>query len=105
LSDCGRIFDLPLYEYRCVKCKTLVEKIEKFSGPHLKRCPHCGGKMELQLSAPAIQFRGTGWYVTDYGRKTSGGDSAKPGKPEKSETKADAPSKEGKKPAAAPKEK
>jgi putative FmdB family regulatory protein len=88
---------LPLYEYRCLKCDRHTDKIEKLNGPHLKKCPHCGGKVESVLTAPAIQFKGTGWYVTDYGRKTAGGgssksdrgdDSAKPEKTEKSDKSA-----------------
>jgi hypothetical protein len=51
------------------------------AGPHLKKCPHCGGKVEALFSAPAIQFKGSGWYVTDYGGKKSGSDSAKEEKP------------------------
>jgi putative FmdB family regulatory protein len=76
---------LPLYEYRCLKCKRHTEKIENLNGPHLKKCPHCGGKVESVLTAPAIQFKGSGWYVTDYGRKTSGGDGQKSEKAEKAE--------------------
>jgi putative FmdB family regulatory protein len=79
---------LPLYVYRCLKCKHNIEKIEKLSGPFLKKCPHCGGKVESVITAPAIQFKGTGWYVTDYGRKTPGNDGSKAAqseKPEKSE--------------------
>ena len=68
---------MPLYEYRCVKCGRKTEKIEKYDGPHLKKCPHCGAKVEPMFSAPAIQFKGTGWYVTDYARKGSGGDAGK----------------------------
>ena len=60
---------VPLYEYKCVKCGRNTEKIESVSGPHLKKCPHCGGKVEPVISAPAIQFKGAGWYVTDYGGK------------------------------------
>ena len=76
---------MPLYEYRCLKCDKHTEKIENLNGPHLKKCPHCGGKMESVLTAPAIQFKGSGWYVTDYGRKTTGGDSSKSERNEKSE--------------------
>ena len=61
----------------CVKCRRRTEKIENVDGPHLKKCPHCGGKVEALISAPAIQFKGAGWYVTDYAKKTSGGDSDK----------------------------
>jgi putative FmdB family regulatory protein len=76
---------LPLYEYRCLKCKRHTEKIENLNGPHLKKCPHCGGKVESVITAPAIQFKGSGWYVTDYGKTTSGGDSGKSEKGEKQE--------------------
>jgi putative FmdB family regulatory protein len=62
---------VPLYEYECTKCHKRTEKIENVSGPHLKKCPHCGGKVESVLSAPAIQFKGAGWYVTDYAGKKS----------------------------------
>ena len=100
---------MPLYEYQCVKCKRRTEKIELLNGPHLKKCPHCGGKVEPLISAPAIQFKGTGWYVTDYAKKTAGGDSGKSEKsdkaekPEKSESKPAA--KDHKKPASSSKEK
>jgi len=76
---------LPLYEYRCLKCDRHTEKIENVNGPHLKKCPHCGGKVESVLTAPAIQFKGSGWYVTDYAKKTAGGDTGKSEKGEKSE--------------------
>ena len=62
---------MPLYEYQCAKCGKRTEKIENVSGPHLKKCPHCGGKVERVVSAPAIQFKGSGWYVTDYAGKSS----------------------------------
>lgn len=64
---------MPLYEYQCRKCRKLTERIEKLTGPHLRKCPHCGGAVERQASAPAIQFKGSGWYVTDYARKAAGG--------------------------------
>jgi putative FmdB family regulatory protein len=66
---------LPLYEYKCRKCGRLTEKIENVSGPHLKKCPHCGGKVEAVITAPSIQFKGGGWYVTDYGGKSTDGGS------------------------------
>lgn len=68
---------MPLYEYECQKCGRRTEKIEGVDGPHLKKCPHCGGKVERLVTAPAIQFKGAGWYVTDYAKKSSGGDSEK----------------------------
>jgi putative FmdB family regulatory protein len=65
---------VPLYEYKCLKCGRNTEKIEPVRGPHLKKCPHCGGKVESVITAPAIQFKGSGWYVTDYaGKSTDGG--------------------------------
>jgi putative FmdB family regulatory protein len=60
---------VPLYEYQCKKCKHKFEKIQKFSDPPVKKCPECGGAVEKLLHAPAVQFKGTGWYVTDYGGK------------------------------------
>lgn len=77
---------MPLYEYKCLKCKRLTEKIEFVNGPHLKKCPHCGGKVESMISAPAIQFKGSGWYVTDYAGKKSGSGSSDAGKDDKSST-------------------
>jgi len=76
---------LPLYEYRCLKCDRHTDKIENLNGPHLKKCPHCGGKVESVITAPAIQFKGSGWYVTDYGKKTSAGESSKSESSDKSE--------------------
>lgn len=66
---------MPLYEYQCKSCHTKTERIQKFSDPPLTVCPHCGGEMEQLLSAPAVQFKGAGWYVTDYARKGSGASS------------------------------
>jgi putative FmdB family regulatory protein len=61
---------MPLYEYECKKCHHRFEKIQKFSDPHTKKCPECGGAVEQVISAPAVQFKGTGWYVTDYAKKS-----------------------------------
>jgi putative FmdB family regulatory protein len=69
--------ELPLYEYQCKKCHSLTERIQKFSDSPLTVCPHCGGELEQVLSAPAIQFKGSGWYVSDYAKKPSGGSSSK----------------------------
>ena len=73
----GQEVTLPLYEYRCEKCGARVEKIQKFSDPPLATCEKCGGELTRLLSAPAIQFKGTGWYVTDYARKTTSGQASK----------------------------
>jgi putative FmdB family regulatory protein len=67
---------MPLYEYQCKKCKHRFEKIQKFSDRPVKKCPECGGPVEQLLSAPAVQFKGSGWYVTDYARKGSSSGSA-----------------------------
>ncbi len=68
---------MPLYEYQCKKCQHRFEKIQKFSDPLVKKCPKCGGPVQQLLSAPAVQFKGSGWYVTDYARK--GGSPSEPG--------------------------
>jgi putative FmdB family regulatory protein len=75
---------VPLYEYKCLKCGRNTEKIENVSGPHLKKCPHCGGKVESVITAPSIQFKGAGWYVTDYGGKKPGAGSGDGDKADKS---------------------
>jgi putative FmdB family regulatory protein len=62
---------VPLFEYECQKCGQRTERIEKLNGPPLRKCPKCGGKVERLISAPAIQFKGSGWYVTDYGKSSS----------------------------------
>ena len=60
---------MPLYEYECSVCKHRFELIQKFSDEPVKVCDQCGGPVVRLLSSPAIQFKGTGWYVTDYGGK------------------------------------
>ena len=74
---------MPLYEYECKKCGHRFERIQRFSDPLVKKCPECGGKVEQVISAPAVQFKGSGWYVTDYAKKSGSGSSSKP------ETKSD----------------
>jgi putative FmdB family regulatory protein len=73
---------MPLREYQCKKCKHRFEKIEKFSDKPLKKCPECGGPLEEVISAPAVQFKGSGWYVTDYARKGSTGAASSSGEGE-----------------------
>jgi putative FmdB family regulatory protein len=58
---------MPLYEYECTQCKRHTEKIQKFSDPEITQCPHCGGLLERVVSAPAISFKGGGWYADGYG--------------------------------------
>lgn len=67
---------MPLYEYECENCGVRFEVIQKFADAPVETCRACGGKVHRLLSAPAIQFKGTGWYVTDYARKGGGGDSS-----------------------------
>jgi putative FmdB family regulatory protein len=62
---------MPLYEYQCKKCHHRFEKIQKFSDKPMKKCPDCGGPVDQLISAPAVQFKGSGWYVTDYSKKGS----------------------------------
>ena len=59
---------MPLYEYRCRQCGHQFEKIQSFSAPDEKECPVCKGELERLISAPAIQFKGSGWYVNDYAK-------------------------------------
>jgi putative FmdB family regulatory protein len=69
---------MPLYEYECTTCHKHTEKIQKFSDPEITLCPHCGGHLERVISAPAISFKGGGWYADGYGnaKPKSSGDSA-----------------------------
>lgn len=65
---------MPIYEFECRKCKAHLEVFQKMNDKHPVRCRKCGGRLEKLLSAPAIQFKGSGWYVTDYagnGRKAA----------------------------------
>lgn len=72
--------ELPLYEYQCKSCHSLTERIQKFSDPPLTVCPHCGGELEQCITAPAVQFKGAGWYVTDYAKKSGPGSGSSSGK-------------------------
>src|SRR5215475_6868156 len=67
---------MPLYEYECDNGHRF-EKIVKFSDPPLDKCPTCGAPVHKLMSSPAIQFKGSGWYITDYAKKDQGGASAK----------------------------
>ena len=83
---------MPIYEYECRKCKAHIEVFQKISDKPPSKCRKCGGKLERKISAPAIQFKGSGWYVTDYASKTTKSDkdeseSVSEKKPEKTEKK------------------
>ncbi len=91
---------MPLYEYGCQKCGARIEKIRRFSDPPLTTCEKCGGKLERLLSRSSIRFKGSGWYVTDYARKSSPPEAGKSegspgGKPEAPEIKKPAETKVG----------
>ncbi len=60
---------MPIYEYRCLKCGSALEILRKANDPALKECPKCGGSLKKIISPPAIQFKGSGWYITDYAQK------------------------------------
>lgn len=82
---------MPLYEYQCPKCGRF-ELIRKFADEPLTTCPTCGSEIQKLMSAPAIQFKGTGWYITDYAKKSGGeGKSGKSdgGSDSKSDAKSD----------------
>jgi putative FmdB family regulatory protein len=83
---------MPLYEYKCSNCKTKFEVIQKVAEPPLKTCIKCGGSVTKTISAPAIQFKGNGWYITDYAKKSRSAKEQKPKvKEEKEIKKSDAP--------------
>lgn len=63
---------MPLYEYKCMSCSETLEAIQKFADAPFTICPQCGGELKKLISSPAIQFKGSGFYITDY-RKSAGG--------------------------------
>ena len=95
---------MPLYEYQCTRCGQRVEKIQSFSAEPLTICESCGGPLEKLISAPAIQFKGSGWYVTDYASKAgSAASNGKSSGDNKTETKSEtAPAKSEAKPESKP---
>ncbi|MDL2718982.1 MAG: zinc ribbon domain-containing protein [Acidobacteriota bacterium] len=80
---------MPLYEYQCAKCGKKSEFIQRFGDPHETKCPHCGGALKKLLSSPAVQFKGSGFYATDYAKSGSRSEESKGEKSEKSEEKKD----------------
>jgi putative FmdB family regulatory protein len=63
---------MPLYEYQCQSCSVVIEALQRMADAPLTVCEQCGGPLKRLISAPAVQFKGTGWYVTDYARKGAG---------------------------------
>jgi putative FmdB family regulatory protein len=105
---------MPIYEFECRKCKAHMEVFQKISDKPPVKCRKCGGRLERKISAPAIQFKGSGWYVTDYASKATKGDksesesstetkSDKSDKSEKADKKASSPAKKSSDKASTPK--
>jgi putative FmdB family regulatory protein len=102
---------MPIYEFECRKCKAHMEVFQKISDKPPVKCRKCGGRLERKISAPAIQFKGSGWYVTDYASKATKGEKsesessteAKSDKSEKADKKTSSPAKKTSEKASAPK--
>jgi putative FmdB family regulatory protein len=105
---------MPIYEFECRKCKAHTEVFQKISDKPPVKCRKCGGRLERKISAPAIQFKGSGWYVTDYASKATKDEksesessteakSEKSEKSEKAEKKTGSPAKKTSEKASAPK--
>lgn len=77
---------MPLYEYKCTKCGSVFELLQKVNDPPIKKCIHCQGAVKKVLSPPALQFKGSGWYITDYAAKSSKGTSPEPKGKQKKDT-------------------
>jgi putative FmdB family regulatory protein len=91
---------MPLYEYQCTACGEVCEVLQKVKDKPLQKCPKCGGAMVKRISSPAIQFKGNGWYITDYAKKSSSGSA--PGPKDRARDEGKAPAKA--EPSAAPKD-
>ena len=83
---------MPLFEYQCTACKERAEILQRVSDPPYSHCPKCGGEMKKLISAPAIQFKGSGWYKTDYASKPAASSSESSKSETKSETKSESKS-------------
>lgn len=68
---------MPIYEYQCNKCRQVTEALQKFSDPALTECPYCKGRLKKLMSLNSFHLKGSGWYVTDYAGKKSGGQQSK----------------------------
>lgn len=88
---------MPLYEYECFLCRHRFERIQRASADPVEACPACGGAVRRLLGAPALQFKGSGWYVTDYGNGRSRGttETANGGSEQPTATSVDAPAAKG----------
>ncbi len=84
---------MPIYEYKCDKCNQRFERLQRLSDPMITVCPNCGGAVHKMFSVPALQFKGSGFYVTDYAHRSGGSAPSKP----KSASSDAAPAKGGKK--------
>lgn len=87
---------MPIYEFECKKCKAHIEVFQKVSDKPPTKCRSCGGKLERKISAPAIQFKGSGWYVTDYAKTTKSDKTESESTSEAKSDKADKPEKKAK---------
>src|SRR6185295_19422296 len=87
---------MALYEYQCDACGHRFEIIQKWSDPPRETCPRCGGAVHKLQSAPAFQFKGTGWYVTDYAKKEQGGSNKSDGSNEDTRSSSDSSERSGK---------
>jgi putative FmdB family regulatory protein len=85
---------MPIYEFECKKCKAHIEVFQKVTDKPPTKCRNCGGKLERKLSAPAIQFKGSGWYVTDYAKTTKSDKTESESTPEAKTEKAEKKTKE-----------
>lgn len=81
---------MPIYEYECAHCQQRFERLQRLSDPLLRVCPRCGGAVHKRFSVPALQFKGSGFYVTDYAKRGSGSVSSDSKPSASSETKASA---------------
>lgn len=90
---------MPLHEYECDACGRRFERIQKFSDPPVEACPTCGGAVHKLIASPAFQFKGTGWYITDYAKKDNeagkAGSQEKEAGPDKDSAKKDAGKSDG----------
>jgi putative FmdB family regulatory protein len=90
---------MPIYEYRCQECGKTSELLQRMSDPPMAACPLCGGPVKKLISSPAVQFKGSGWYVTDYGSKKNdsgaSGGSKSHGKSSEGGSSSDGGSKDG----------